>query len=162
VSIVAGSCPVGVWQMGGGFVDLQGARAKPLTVAAANWHALATFCGRHVPRGPALLVDAGSTTTDIVPLHDGRPAPRGWTDPDRLRCRELVYSGVRRTPLCALMGGEGAAELFATTLDVYLVLGLIAEDAVDCRTADGRPATRVAAHGRLARMLCADTETLTL
>ena len=60
------------------------------------------------------------------------------------------------------MGTEGAAELFATTLDVYLLLGWIAEDSSDHNTADGRPATKAAAHARLARMLCADLETSTL
>jgi len=161
VALVADSCAVGVWHTGGGFLGLPAARARPLAVAAANWHALASFCGRLAPRGPALLLDVGSTTTDVVPLVDGIPLPRGRTDPERLQFRELVYTGVRRTPLCALLGGDGAAELFATTLDVYLLLGLLPEDPTSCRTADGRPATRTAAHGRLARMICADTETST-
>jgi hypothetical protein len=63
--------------------------------------------------------------------------------------------------LCAVLGTGGAAELFATTLDAYLILGQIAEDAGDHHTADGRPATRIAAEARIARMLCADLETST-
>jgi hypothetical protein len=66
---------------------------------------------------------------------------------------------VRRTPVCALLGPYKAAEWFATTHDVYLVLGELPEDANDHDTADGRPATRAAAHARLARMVCADIET---
>jgi probable H4MPT-linked C1 transfer pathway protein len=108
-----------------------------------------------------MLIDIGSTTTDIVPLRDGLPVPRGRTDPERLREAELVYTGVRRTPLCALLGSDVAAEVFATTLDVYLLLGWIAEEPSNLRTADGRVATRAAAEGRLARMLCADRETST-
>ena len=104
------------------------------------------------------MIDIGSTTTDVVPLLDGRPLPHGRTDRERLQEHELVYTGVRRTPLCAILG-SGAAEPFATTLDVYLTLGSIPEDAADCHTADGRPATRAAVHARLARMLCADAET---
>jgi (4-(4-[2-(gamma-L-glutamylamino)ethyl]phenoxymethyl)furan-2-yl)methanamine synthase len=154
--------PVRVWRTDGRFMDLPAVRRAPLMAAAANWLALATFAGRYAPKGPALLIDIGSTTTDIVPLQDGRPVPKGRTDPERLRSGELVYSGVRRTPLCAIMGAEGAAELFATTLDVYLLLGSIAEDAADHNTADGRPATKSAAHARLARMLCADLETSTI
>ena len=96
-----------------------------------------------------------------MPLLDGLPVAQGRTDPERLRCRELVYTGVRRTPLCALLGSDGAAELFATTLDVYLILGWIAEDPADHNTADGRPATKAAAEARLARMICADLETST-
>ncbi len=50
------------------------------------------------------------------------------------------------------------AELFATTLDVYLTLGQIPEDADDRDTADGRPAMRSFAHARLSRMLGGDPE----
>jgi probable H4MPT-linked C1 transfer pathway protein len=161
VAAAAGPTPLRVWRNDGRFVDLAMARATPLQVAAANWLALATFAGRHAPKGPALLIDIGSTTTDIIPLLDGRPVPRGRTDPERMRGSELVYTGVRRTPLCAVLGSEAAAELFATTLDVYLHLGRIEEDPADTSTADGRPATKAAAEARLARMLCADLETST-
>jgi probable H4MPT-linked C1 transfer pathway protein len=161
VQAVAAATPVRIWQTDGRFVDAAAARRTPLLTAAANWHALATFAGRFAPSGSALLIDVGSTTTDIVPLRDGKPVPRGRTDPERLLERELVYTGSRRTPLCALLGGEAAAELFATTLDVFLLLGLLPEDATDTDTADGRPATRAAAEARLARMLCADLETST-
>ena len=141
--------------------DLAAARETPLQVAAANWLALATYAGRFAPEGPALLVDIGSTTTDIVPLRDGKPTPLGRTDPERLSFGELVYTGFRRTPLCAILDTQGAAELFATALDVYLVLDAVPEDEGDFDTADGRPATKAAAHARLARMLCADLETST-
>jgi probable H4MPT-linked C1 transfer pathway protein len=159
VAQAAGPIPVRVWQTDGRLVDLAAAQAAPLLAAAANWLALAAFAGRLVPAGPGLVVDVGSTTTDLIPLWDGRPVPEGRTDQERLRSRELVYTGVRRTPLCALLGSAGAAEWFATTLDIYLVLGMIAEDPLDRATADGRPATRTAAHSRLARMFCADAET---
>jgi probable H4MPT-linked C1 transfer pathway protein len=161
VEEVGGDRPIHVWRNDGQFVDLAAARATPLQVASANWLALATFAGRYAPKGPALLIDIGSTTTDIIPLLDGRPVPQGRTDPERLRSSELVYTGVRRTPLCLVMHGDTAAELFATMLDVYLLLDAIPEDAGDCHTADGRPATKAAAELRLARMLCADLETST-
>ncbi len=159
VAAVAEGRPVRVWRTDGRLVGLDEARAEPLPAAAANWLALATYAGRFTPEGPALLIDIGSTTTDIVPLHDGRPVPQARTDPQRLRTGELLYTGVRRTPLCTLLGPEAAAELFATTLDVYLVLDWLPEDPRDCLTADGRPATRAHAHARLARMLCGDAET---
>jgi probable H4MPT-linked C1 transfer pathway protein len=159
VAVAAPATPTLVWRSDGRFTDPASARQDPLLTASANWLALATFAGRFAPQGPALLIDVGSTTTDIIPLLDGRPCPRGRTDPERLRCAELVYRGVRRTPVCTLTAGEGAAELFATTLDVYLLLNFLPEDAADHDTADGRPATRAAAHARLARMFCADLET---
>ena len=161
VSSVAGATPVRVWRNEGGFVEVSAARGRPLQAASANWLALAAFAGRYAPKGPALLIDIGSTTTDIVPLLDGQPVPKGRTDPERLRSSELVYTGVRRTPLCAVLGSGGAAELFATTLDAYLLLGAIPEDWADTNTADGRPATKTRAEARIARMLCADLETST-
>jgi probable H4MPT-linked C1 transfer pathway protein len=157
---VSRSRPVRVWTTDGTFADTEEARRNHLKVASANWHALATLAGQYVPTGPAILVDVGSTTTDIVPLLDGTPVPQGLTDYDRLTHGELVYTGVRRTPLCAILGRIGAAELFATTLDVYLTLGLIPEDPSDTDTADGRPATKACARARIARMLCGDADTI--
>jgi probable H4MPT-linked C1 transfer pathway protein len=154
----AGDLPVFIWTTNGRFVDPAAARHEWLTVAAANWYAAATWAGRFTPTGGALLIDAGSTTTDIIPLWNGKPIPDGLTDPDRLKSGELVYTGARRTPVCALLHGEGMAELFATTLDVCLLLERRPDAPDDCDTADGRPATRAFAHARLARMLGGDGE----
>jgi probable H4MPT-linked C1 transfer pathway protein len=158
VQNVSRSYPIRVWSTDGKFLNVEEARKDYLKVASANWHALATFAGGYVPDGPALLFDVGSTTTDLIPLYDGEPVPEGKTDPDRLAALELVYVGVRRTPLCALLGTDAAAELFATTLDVYLTLGRHPECPEDMDTADGRPATRWYAHARLSRMRCSDPE----
>jgi len=147
-----------VWSTAGQFVTIEDANRSPLTVAAANWHALATFVGHHVPPGPALLIDTGSTTTDIIPIRDCVPVPRGLTDPERLRSGELMYTGARRTPVCAVLGSEVAAEWFATAQDVYVRLGLLPPDPNDCSTADGRPLMDANAHARLARMLGGDPE----
>jgi hypothetical protein len=160
---------VGVWLNDGRLVTPAAARAEPLRAAAANWLALATWAGRYCFDGPALLIDVGSTTTDIVPLRDGVPVPRGRTDLERLSCGELIYSGVRRTPVFALVRTldvagrccRVAAELFATTRDVYLWLGDLPEQPDDRDTADGRTATRDAAGCRLARVVCADRSMLT-
>lgn len=157
-----------VWTTDGRFVDLNVAKNQTAEIAAANWHALATWSGRFAPNGSGLLVDIGTTTTDIIPLSDGKPVPVGWTDLARLQHGELAYSGVRRTPLCAVAQSvpfrDGycslAAELFATTLDIHLLTGQIAEDAHDSDTANGKPATKPAAWDRVARMLCCDREEL--
>ncbi len=170
VGQAAGTTPVVVWQTNGEFTDLKSAVDRPQRVAAANWHALATWAGRLVPQGKSLLIDIGSTTTDIIPLQNGRPAARGLTDIDRLLHHELVYTGLRRTPLCAVadivtVRGRScrvAAELFATMLDVYLFSGMIPEDSADRNTADGRPATIPCAHDRLARMVCCDRDEIDL
>lgn len=161
VTAVAGPTPIRVWRNDGRFVDVAATRATPLQIASANWLALAAFAGRYAAKGPALLIDIGSTTTDIVPLLDGRPRPKERTDRERLDSSELVYTGVRRTPLCALADYLTAAELFATTLDANLILGHIPEDETDTNTADGRPATKAYAEARIARMLCTDLEAST-
>jgi hypothetical protein len=114
-----------------------------------------------------LLIDVGSTTTDIIPLVSRRVAVRGISDTERLVAGELVYSGVGRTPLAAVIralpyrGAECpvAAESFATTADVYVMLSEMAEQPDADWTADGRPLTRHCARNRLARMICADRTT---
>lgn len=160
----AGRTPVRVWTTHSQFLPLEAAGEEPLRVASANWLALAHLAGRHAGAEAALALDIGSTTTDIIELWKGKPVPNAWTDVERLRCGELVYTGVRRTPVSAVLGGmQGtrvAAELFATMLDAYLALDLIDEDDTNCDTADGRPATRPWAHARLARMLGGDAETV--
>ena len=158
--------PISVWGTDGRFHAVADVMETPALAAAANWLALATVAARLLPVGPGLLVDVGSTTTDLIPLRDGRPTPAGRTDTQRLRAGELVYAGARRTPVCALgteltWRGEAtglSAELFATTLDVYLTLGDVPPDPADNATADGRPATAEAARDRLARMVGADRD----
>lgn len=142
------------------------ARERPLAAAASNWHAVARLAARYAPTERTFLVDVGSTTTDIVPLDAGQPAAVARHDADRLLSGELVYTGVERTPLAALVrslphAGQRrpvAAERFADTRDAWLVLGNLPEDRSCCDTADGRPATRDAARVRLARSLLLDPE----
>jgi len=175
VTEVFSGIPVRVWLTSGEFAEPDDAIELPELVAAANWHALATWAGRAVPAGPALMIDVGSTTTDIIPLIDGVPMPAGLTDLQRLMTSELVYTGVRRTPVCAIVHAVPldiprgssigplvpvAAELFATSLDVHLLNGDIQEDSSDEETADGRPALRSASLNRLAHQVCCDSTDL--
>ena len=169
LATAAGSRDAQVYLNDGRLVSLDEARAEPLRAAASNWHALARFACRFVPSDTGLLVDVGSTTTDIVPISAGQVATTADTDPDRLASGELVYLGVRRSLICALAGSlpwrgklcSIAAEMFATTADVYVMLDQLPEDPTDVQTADGRPLTKAFARERLARMICADTDTFT-
>lgn len=154
----------------GELATVAGAAERPLDAAASNWHALGRYACRHFPqKGDGAVVDVGSTTIDFVPIRDGKLINVGRTDPERLLSGELVYSGVERTPICAMaqtvkLKGEDcplAAEMFATSLDIFLVMGQIDEATENHETADGRPATREFAKSRLARMVCADAEELT-
>jgi probable H4MPT-linked C1 transfer pathway protein len=151
---------VRVWSTEGTFLDSEQAKANHLKVAAANWHALATFAGRYAPYHGGILLDIGSTTSDLIPLNCSVPSTYGSTDWDRLQMRELVYIGVRRTPVCAVFTDRVCAELFATTQDVYVVLGRLPEEPDNRDTADGRPLTFEYSLARLARMLGGDREQL--
>ncbi len=159
--------PILVWGLDGRLWPLDLIREHPEQAAAANWLALATVAARWIGPGQnGLLIDIGSTTTDLIPVNGGLVTSRGRTDTERLQAGELVYAGVRRTPLFAFSDrlpfrGRAtglAAELFATTLDVFVTLGELLEDPDDRSTADGRPVTLDACRDRLARMVGADRE----
>ena len=149
----------------GRLVDVEELRRDPIRAAAANWHALASYCLR-IAEAQTLLVDVGSTTCDLIPLLHGKVAAIGNDDLGRLRSGELVYTGVERTPISSLLDGFRIAgrdcpiarELFATALDAHLLLGNLPEQPNASDTADGRPRTKLAATRRIARMVCSDTE----
>jgi probable H4MPT-linked C1 transfer pathway protein len=171
VQVALGPYPVVVWGTDGRFHSIPTIRHEPVLAAAANWLALATVAAAAVPMDRSILIDVGSTTTDLIPLERGQARARGRSDTERLRNGELVYAGVRRTPVCALATalslGAGspiglAAELFATTLDVFLLLGDLVPDPASQATADGRPATVERARDRLARMIGADRDSFSL
>ncbi|MEJ1160815.1 hydantoinase/oxoprolinase family protein [Prosthecomicrobium sp. N25] len=156
----------------GGAVAIYGGRAGWLApeaaggraedVASANWHATAALTGARI--GDGLLVDMGSTTTDIIPIRAGRPAARGYTDAERLSGGELVYTGLTRTPLMALaaevpFGGRRLgvmAEYFATAADAWRVLGVLPEGVDQHPTADGRGKSAAESRLRLSRMIGVD------
>jgi len=95
-----------------------------MELAAANWSASATLLAEEV--GDGLFVDMGSTTTDLIPIK-GRPLA-AKTDFQRLARGELVYTGLLRTALGALLptariGGDCvplSPEMLAITADAYL------------------------------------------
>lgn len=157
---------VQVYSTRGTFLSVDEARADPLAVAAANWMATATLLARKV--ASALLIDVGSTTTDIIPIAKNAVAAKGRTDSERLRSGELLYMGAVRTPVEAIVQAvplDGAmagvsAEGFAILGDVHLWRDTLAPNAYTARTPDGRPATREFAFERLARVVCGDRETL--
>jgi (4-(4-[2-(gamma-L-glutamylamino)ethyl]phenoxymethyl)furan-2-yl)methanamine synthase len=153
-----------VYAVDGRFLTVAEARDAPLLVAAANWGATARIVAQSLPH--ALLIDIGTTSTDIIPIVDGEVAALGWTDPDRLASGELVYSGAVRTPVEAMAASvslEGrevglSAEGFALSGDVHVWRGDLEPADYSAPTPDRRPATREFAGERLARAICADRE----
>jgi probable H4MPT-linked C1 transfer pathway protein len=143
--------------------------------AASNWHALASWSRRLLPKtksnereSTGVLVDIGSTTIDVIGMSSSRLLTGSKTDSERLKRRELIYTGVERSNLCGLLRSvplHGKTcpvmnEQFATTRDAYLWLGYFEEDSQDNQTADGQPATRHCARYRLARLVGEDGSTL--
>jgi probable H4MPT-linked C1 transfer pathway protein len=128
-------------------------------IASANWHASAAYLAHRVREG--LLLDIGSTTSDLILLHEGVPCTVAETDAGRMASDELVYTGVIRTPVMAVvqrvpMNGtwQGvAAEYFATMADVYRLTGELSEVCDMAETADGAGKTLHESARRLARMV---------
>ncbi len=155
-----------VYTVDGRFVDLAAAREAPLLVAASNWAATANLVATRI--SDAILVDVGTTTTDIIPIADSRVAAIGHTDPERLLSGELLYLGAVRTPVEAIAhrvplhdGLAGvSAESFALSGDIHVWRGELSPEGYTAPTPDSRPTTRTFAGERIARVVCADRELL--
>jgi probable H4MPT-linked C1 transfer pathway protein len=147
---------------GGRFIPAHAAGERWADVASANWMATASLAARLLPR--ALVIDAGSTTTDIVVVADGKVDALGCDDYTRLAREELVYTGVVRTPVMAIarhvpFAGEWVgvmAEHFATMADVYRITGELDPAFDQHRTADGRGKSKEESMRRLMRMVGLD------
>jgi len=145
-----------------GFVTGPDARQHSEQIASANWHASAAVIARR--RETALFIDVGSTTTDVVPIAEGKIVARGYTDAQRLATGELIYTGLVRSFLMATaqsapLNGLWTTlinENFATMADVHRILGTLPPGVDLMATADGREKTVPASRARLARMLGSD------
>jgi probable H4MPT-linked C1 transfer pathway protein len=142
-----------------GLIATNDAIASWTEVASMNWLASVQLTAAHISN--AIFVDIGSTTTDIVLIRDGAPSMQGLTDAARMQCDELIYTGVVRTPLMAvaqrIMVGDAlshvAAEYFATTADVYTLIGDLAVEDYSGATADGADKSMPSCARRIARMV---------
>src|SRR3954464_557908 len=145
-----------VYTVAGEFVSPDAARTRSLDVAASNWSATARWVAGRI--STCIVIDVGSTTTDLIPILEGEVEAEGNTDPDRLLSGELVYTGALRTPVEAVAtrvrlrnGIAGvSAEAFALMGDVYVWLGRLSPKNYASPTPDGRPATREYVGERLA------------
>ena len=160
-------CPVA-------YVGIDGLMSKdeiektPLKAAAANWIATAQIAT--LISDNCIFIDTGSTTTDIIPIKNGKECAIGKSDFDRSATGELVYTGTLRTNLASFLDKvelndkeyRVASELFAQTADVYMVLDLISEDDYICDTFDGEGKSKIECARRIARVVCADLEMLSM
>ena len=145
-----------------GFVPVDRADDFTADIASANWHATAALAARHFGHG--LLIDMGSTTTDIIALKDGVPVFAGYSDAERLETGELVYTGALRTSLMVLARHlvfrgrrRGVmAEHFATMADVNRLLGRVNPHIDLYPTADGTGKSLAETRRRLSRLIGED------
>ncbi len=150
------------WMGQRGFGAAKDAMEDFASVASTNFLATAALVASRAEN--ALLVDMGSTTTDIIPIVAGRPAPRGLSDAERLATGELVYTGLTRTALMAVATKapfqgrrQGLArEYFATMADVRRILGELPEGVDRHETADKKGKSVEESLARLARMFGRD------
>lgn len=147
-----------------GFLNADAAMNSALQVASANWLATASWAASRLPEG--LLIDVGSTTTDLIPFAGKRVLADDDSDHRRLVSQTLVYSGVVRTPLMTItdkvpFAGEWVhmmAEYFATTADIYRLIGDLPEGADLLPSADHGEKSLAGSARRLARMLGLDAD----
>ena len=137
---------------------------KPcIELAAANWLAACNAFCEEFPS--AVLVDLGSTTTDIIPLKNAQKLTR-YTDLKRLQDGYLLYLGMLRTPIATLisevmLGGVSTAistEFFANAADAHLIMNTITPDLYTCERADGGTTSYGSCVRRISRVVCADPD----
>lgn len=127
-------------------------------IASANWLASALFVAQQLEQG--VFIDIGSTTTDILRFRQQQVLAQGYTDYERLRSGELLYTGIIRTAVMAVaqqaeFNGQQQglmAEYFATMADVYRLSGELPEQHDHTETADGGDKSVEASARRLSRM----------
>ena len=159
------SCPIAYVGVDG-MLSKEEIEQTPLKAAAANWIATAQIAT--LISDNCIFIDTGSTTTDIIPIKNGKECAIGKSDFDRSATGELVYTGTLRTNLASFLDNvelngkkyRVASELFAQTADVYTVLGLISEEDYVCDTFDGESKSKMDCAKRIARVVCADLEIL--
>ena len=141
-----------------GFLEPNAASCCSTEVASANWHATAACLSARIDQG--ILLDIGTTTTDIIPFCDGKVIDCGVADSERLAYGSLVYTGAVRTPVMAMVDtvqvGDThlvtVAEHFAVAADVYCLLGYLSATDVLYPSCDNEDISPAASARRLARM----------
>ena len=150
------------------FLSFDQVKSNPISVAAANWVASSLFLGKFVPK--CILIDAGSTTIDVIPILNSIPISRGKNDVERLMNRELIYTGGLRATIPSITHFlpykdkmvRISFEKFALVSDVHRILNNISETEYINDTADNRSKTLNDCYARLARMICMDLESISI
>ena len=148
------------------FIDFNQAKKDYLLIAAANWVSTALFLGKYLSK--CILIDAGSTTVDIIPILNSVPITRGKTDIERLVNHELIYTGGLRATIPSITHFVPykekkvriSFEKFALVSDVHRILNNISENGYINDTADNRTKSLEDCYARLSRIICMNIETI--
>jgi len=147
-----------------GFVEKPDVAAAAAAIASANWRAPAELLAQRIES--ALLIDMGSTTTDLILVRGGAVAAKGDDDASRLAAGELVYTGLLRgdpamgvslAPIDGHWTGF-VGEHFASMADVRRLTGDLSAQTEMLPTADGRSKSVEDTRARLARLVGRDTQ----
>ncbi len=134
-------------------------------IASSNWHATTKFVSSHVEAG--ILIDIGSTTTDLIPINNYMTVTEKISsDALRLQRGELVYLGITRTPVSSIKprftfknrSYNVMRELFANTADVFRITKELSKDMDLYPTCDNQDKTVTSSERRLARVIGMDWE----
>lgn len=148
------------------FHDIISAKNNHSIIAAANWTSTSLYLGHFISN--CILIDAGSTTIDIIPILNSTPVAQGKDDISRLMSHELVYTGGLRSTIPSITHFVPyknnlvriSFEKFALISDVHRILNNISEEEYINDTADNRSKSLENCYARLARTICMDIETI--
>ena len=96
-------------------------------IISMNWHATGKFISKNLSN--AVIVDFGSTTTDIICIKNKIIKNLSFDDFSRLKNNELIYTGLTRTPIFGIMNELSLnginypviPEFFSSMSDVYRI-----------------------------------------
>ncbi|MBA2853411.1 hypothetical protein HNP89_001368 [Methanococcus maripaludis] len=153
---------ISVFDSDGNFISLDEAKINYMKVSASNWCGTAKWVSKNIEEN-CILVDMGSTTTDIIPIVDGKVVAEK-TDLERLMNHELLYVGTLRTPISHLgntilfksVNTNVSSEYFAITADISVVLEKVTPEEYTCDTPDGKGTDKRSSLVRISKVLCSD------
>lgn len=150
------------------FINFNQVKSDPISIAAANWVSTSLFLGKFVPN--CILIDAGSTTIDIIPILNSVPVTLGKNDIERLMNHEMIYTGGLRATIPSITHFVPykekmvriSFEKFALVSDVHRILKNITEAEYINDTADNRSKSINDCYARLARIICMDIDSFSI
>jgi len=128
-------------------------------IISMNWHSIGRFIEKKVNN--AIVIDFGSTTTDLICIKNSQMKCKSSDDFGRLNNSELLYTGFMRTPLFAITPHINykkkkyklIPENFSDTSDIYRIKKRIKKDFDIDDTSDKGNKTLKASMYRVSRSL---------